>query len=156
MRERIVLALALAAAALPAAAQTNVGVSVSVNQPGLYGRVDIGHVPTPPVVVYEQPVVIQPARVMPQPIYLHVPPGHAKNWRKHCRKYEACGQPVYFVQEQWYQTQYVPAARHRHRDRHDHGRGRGGRDRDDDHRHGRDRDHGRDHDHGRDRGRHKD
>ena len=32
-----------------------------------------------------------------QPIYLHVPPGHAKNWRKHCHKYNACGQPVYFV-----------------------------------------------------------
>lgn len=137
MRERVVVALALAAAALPAVAQTNVGVSVSVNQPGLYGRIDIGHVPVPPVVVYEQPVVIAPARVVQQPIYLHVPPGHSKNWRKHCGRYNACGQPVYFVQEQWYQTQYVPAVRHRYRDRDDdHGRGRGGRDRDDDHGHG--------------------
>src|SRR2546425_10235251 len=25
-----------------------------------------------------------------QPIYLHVPPGHAKHWRKHCHEYNAC------------------------------------------------------------------
>jgi hypothetical protein len=39
----------------------------------------------------------RPVRAPVQPIYLHVPPGHAKDWRKHCRKYDACGQPVYFV-----------------------------------------------------------
>ncbi|HEX6362359.1 MAG TPA: hypothetical protein VFZ93_05360 [Albitalea sp.] len=148
MKERIILALALGAAALPASAGTEVGVSVSVNQPGVYGRIDIGHVPTPPVVVYEQPVVIERTRVVQQPIYLHVPPGHSKNWRKHCRRYDACGRPVYFVQEQWYQTQYVPAARHRHRDRDDHGhRGRGRDDHDRDHDH--DRGHGRGHGHGK-------
>lgn len=96
---------------------TDVGVSVHVNQPGLYGRIDIGQVPAPPVVVYPQPVVIAPTpvAVQQQPIYLHVPPGHAKNWAKHCGKYNACGQRVYFVQEQWYQQQYVPAQR-RHGD----------------------------------------
>ena len=41
-------------------------------------------------------------RVLPPPalfplMYLHVPQGHAKNWCKYCRKYNACGQPVYFV-----------------------------------------------------------
>ena len=42
-------------------------------------------------------MVVQPvAGVVVQPIYLHVPPGHAKNWRKHCAHYNACGQPVYF------------------------------------------------------------
>ena len=122
--KRICLALVFAAAAVPVWAQ-DVGVSVSVNQPGLYGRIDIGHVPTPPVVVYQQPVIIAPTpvAVYQQPIYLHVPPGHAKDWGKHCYRYNACGQPVYFVQEQWYQQQYVPARRG---DRDD-------RDRDDDH-----------------------
>lgn len=88
----------------------DVGVSVSVAQPGLYGRVDIGNVP-PPVLVYPQPVVIRPAPVamVQSPIYLHVPPGHAKNWAKHCYRYNACGQPVYFVQEGWYQQVYLPA-----------------------------------------------
>ena len=56
---------------------------------------------------------------MRQPIYLHVPPGHAKDWRKHCRKSNACGQPVYFVQEDWYNNVYVP----RYRDRERHGQG---------------------------------
>lgn len=103
---------------------TDVGVSVQVNQPGLYGRIDIGQVPAaPPVVVYPQPVVIAPTpvAVQQQPIYLHVPPGHAKNWAKHCGKYNACGQPVYFVQEQWYQQQYVPAQRYRGDDDRKHG-----------------------------------
>jgi len=42
--KRICLSLALAAMAVPSFA-TDVGVSVSVNQPGLYGRIDIGAVP---------------------------------------------------------------------------------------------------------------
>jgi hypothetical protein len=67
-------------------------------QPGVYGRIDIGNAPPPPL-IYAQPVIIQrPAVfVQQQPMYLHVPPGHAKKWSKHCGKYNACGQPVYFV-----------------------------------------------------------
>jgi hypothetical protein len=32
------------------------------------------------------------------------------NWRKHCRKYNACGVPVYFVRHDWYErnVRYVP------------------------------------------------
>jgi hypothetical protein len=132
--KRILLAAAAAAICIPAFAQTNVGVSVSVNQPGVYGRIDIGNVPTPPVLVYRQPVIIAPPQqvvVQQQPVYLHVPPGHAKNWRKHCGKYNACGQPVYFVQENWYQQQYVPAQhqhdddKHDKHDKHDKGHGKG-------------------------------
>jgi hypothetical protein len=133
--KRVLLAVTMAAACLPALAQTNVGVSVQVGQPGFYGRIDIGNVPTPPVVVYQQPVVIAPTpvAVYQRPIYLHVPPGHAKNWGRHCARYNACGQPVYFVQEQWYQQKYVPVARRgdrghdhdRHDDRRDHHGGNG-------------------------------
>jgi len=129
MKQRLILALGLIAASLPAFSQTNVGVSVAVSQPGVYGRIDIGNVPQPPAVVYAQPVIIAPPQhvvVQPQPIYLYVPPGHQKHWAKHCAQYNACGQPVYFVQEQWYQTQYVPAMqRARDRDDDDHGHGKG-------------------------------
>jgi hypothetical protein len=57
---------------------------------------------------------------------LRVPPGHAKHWSKHCHKYGACGQPVYFVEESWYNDVYAPYYRE-HRDRRDkdHERGNG-------------------------------
>jgi uncharacterized protein YcfJ len=87
---------------------SEVGVSVNVAQPGFYGRVEIGNLPAPQL-VYAQPIVVEPppGRVSSPPIYLHVPHGHAKNWYKHCARYNACGQPVYFVQENWYNNVYV-------------------------------------------------
>ena len=99
--------IALLAAALPSlAADVDVRVIVSGDvRPGIYGRVDLGGAPPPPV-VYANPVVIvrEPPRPVPvQPIYLHVPPGHAKHWSKHCRKYNACGVPVYFVKSEEYE-----------------------------------------------------
>ena len=105
--KRFLCTMAVITMSAPALA-TNVGVSVSAGQPGFYGRIDIGNLP-PPRLVYAEPIVIQhvPAGVVRQPIYLHVPPGHAKNWRKHCARYNACGQPVYFVQETWYNDVYV-------------------------------------------------
>ena len=93
----------------------DVGVSASVGQPGFYGRIDIGNFPQPRL-VFPEPVVIRPVPVgvVYEPVYLHVPPGHAKKWRKHCRKYNACGQPVYFVQDSWYNNVYVPEYRDMH------------------------------------------
>ena len=65
-------------------ARTDVGVSVSVNQPGVYGRIDIGNQP-PPAVIYAEPVIIAPRPAYQvRPIYMHVPPGHHKNWRRYC------------------------------------------------------------------------
>ena len=96
-------ALSLAFAALASQAQTDVNVSIGgVIQPGVYGRVEIGTRPPPPV-YYPQPVVIvkQPVTVVQEPIYMHVPPGHARKWRKHCHKYNACNQPVYFVKNEY-------------------------------------------------------
>jgi hypothetical protein len=122
---RLLLTILLTATSAPAFA-ADVGVSVSVSEPGFYGRIDIGSFPQPQV-VYAEPVVIYQPHVgvpMPRPIYLRVPPGHAKDWRKHCRKYNACGQPVYFVQETWYRDVYAPRYRERERqhekDRHGH------------------------------------
>lgn len=99
--QKISIALALAAGVWSAQAQPNVNVSVDgVIRPGVYGRVVIGTGSPPPQVIYPQPVIIaQPAVVVQQaPIYLHVPHGHSKKWHKHCHKYGACNQPVYFVQ----------------------------------------------------------
>ncbi len=107
-------ALAALATVAPAAHATDIGVSVEVGQPGFYGRIDIGSAPRP-VLVYPEPIIVQPApiAVVRQPIYLRVPPGHAKNWAKHCGRYSACGQPVYFVQDHWYEEVYVPRYRQR-------------------------------------------
>lgn len=112
----IAAALAVAAAAVPALA-ADVGVSISIGQPGFYGRIDIGDYPQPRL-IYREPRVIQRVAVR-EPIYLHVPPGHAKNWRKHCRQYDACGERVYFVQGDWYNQVYVPRYQERHHDRRD-------------------------------------
>jgi len=121
LRRTLILMPLLATAAL-AQASTNVGVSVSVNQPGVYGRIDIGNMPPPPV-IYTQPVVIERRSVREAPIYMRVPPGHERNWAKHCRAYNACGRPVYFVRDE------PRGERHDHGDDHDHdrheGKGRG-------------------------------
>jgi uncharacterized protein YcfJ len=108
---RLVTAVAAMLIAAPAFAG-DVGVSVSVGQPGFYGRIDIGGLP-PPRLVYSQPIVVTPAPrgVVVEPLYLRVPPGHAKHWRKHCMQYDACGRPVYFVTDRWYNDVYVPRYR---------------------------------------------
>lgn len=113
--------LALAAAASFAAQAADVGVSVQISQPGVYGRIDIGRFPQP-VVVAPQPVVIQPMVVAQpvQPVYMWVPPGHQKNWRKHCSRYGACGVPVYFVQDQWYHQHVAPQGKHHGKGKHKH------------------------------------
>jgi hypothetical protein len=97
---------------MPASA-ADVGVSVTVGQPGFYGRIDIGDFPRP-VLVYPEPIIVRPIGVAYEPIYLHVPPGHAKKWRSYCGQYNACGRPVYFVQDHWYNDVYVPEYHKRH------------------------------------------
>ena len=105
------------AALMGSALATDVGVSVTVGQPGFYGRINLGNMPQPQL-IYASPVIIQqvPVGVVRQPIYLRVPPGHEKKWSKHCRKYNACGQPVYFVQQDWYTNVYAPGYRGKHDD----------------------------------------
>ncbi len=110
--KRFLLAAALIAAAASAVA-ADVAVSVSIGQPGFYGRIDIGDYPQPRV-LYRQPIIVEQITVERSPIYLHVPPGHAKNWKKHCREYNACGERVYFVQDSWYDREYVPRYQERH------------------------------------------
>ena len=114
--KRFLIAAALAAAAAPALA-ANVGVSI-IGQPGYYGRIDLDGFPQPQV-IYAEPMIIRPApvAVKREPVYVRVPPAHAKNWRKYCPKYSACGQPVYFVQDRWYNDVYAPQYRDKHADK---------------------------------------
>jgi hypothetical protein len=97
--------------------------------PGVYGQVRLGNDPPPPL-VYAQPMLIEPQASAQAPVYLHVPPEHAKNWRKHCHEYHACNRQVYFVRS----AEYAAAGDHwDHAHEQDHGRGHdrhGDRDRD--------------------------
>lgn len=111
MNLRPLVATALAALALPAfAANVDVGVSVQISQPGVYGRIDIGQFPRPQVIV-AQPVYVERPRYVvaqPEPVYMWVPPGHRKNWSRYCREYRACGAPVVFVRDDWYDSHVRP------------------------------------------------
>lgn len=139
MKHFLIAAAVVAVTASTPAFASDVAVSVSVGQPGFYGRLDIGGFP-PPQVIYRQPVVVERVVVERQPVYLRVPPGHAKHWSKHCHAYQACGERVYFVRDDWYNREYAPRYRERYRDHRE--------DRRDDDRH-----EGHGHGHGRDRDR---
>ncbi len=153
--KKLLIGAALVAASASALAQN---VSIAVGQPGFFGRIDIGD--TRPVLVSPRPVVINAPRYAVQPVYLRVPPYQRARWGRYCGAYNACGMPVYFVTDDWYERVYVPRYREVHRygppprewrgdrdewrgDRgHDNGRGHayGRRGKDDD-----DRDHDRGH-----------
>jgi hypothetical protein len=88
----------------------------SLIQPGFYGRVDIGN-GSPPPVVYAEPVIVSSSAAATHldPIYLHVPPGHAKDWVNHCSKYKACNRPVYFVRSgEYLRDEYYSHQDHAH------------------------------------------
>src|ERR1700676_829663 len=131
-------AVTLAGAGVGRAGDLGINVILSGQvAPGVYGQVQLGNAAPPPV-VYAQPMLIEPqqyAYAPPPPVYLHVPPGHAKNWRKHCREYNACNRPVFFIRSAEYEPDY--ARRHYGHDEHEHGHEHG-HDRDDDHGHGHD------------------
>lgn len=130
----IAAALAAATASLAAPALAGeLGVTVNYGEPGFYGRLDIGDFPQPQV-IYRQPVLIERGAVERPPVYLRVPPGHAKNWRKHCGKYGACGERVYFVKDDWYNREYVPRYQERQQGRPDDRREERREERRDDHR----------------------
>ncbi|MCV2370882.1 hypothetical protein [Roseateles oligotrophus] len=121
-----VVGLLIAASAKAA----DIGVSINIGQPGFYGHIDIGNAPQPRL-IYAKPIMIEHSRQYVAPVYLRVSPGHEKDWRKHCKHYNACGQNVYFVRDDWYQNEYVPHYQSRgesgrgERDREEHGNGNG-------------------------------
>ncbi len=109
--------LACAATGAPAfAGGIDFGVVISGEiAPGVYGRVDLTNRPAPPPVVYAQPVMIEPPPpdVVIEPLYLHVPPDHARHWREHCFEYYACNRPVFFVRS----AEYAPGYHRGHPER---------------------------------------
>lgn len=81
-------------------------VSASMGQPGFFGQLNIDGYP-PPQVRYRQPIAIGRVAINRQPIYLHVPTSHSKQWKKYCRNYNACDERVLFVRSNWYNREYV-------------------------------------------------
>ena len=127
--KRIFLLL-LTSLAFTQAQAADVGVSVNVGEPGFYGQINIGDFAPHPQIIYRQPVIIQaiPVQERPEPVYLHVPPGQAKKWANYCGRYDACGRPVYFVRDSWYNDVYVP----KYKEHREHGGGHGNEGQDND------------------------
>ena len=118
MKTKLAAAFSMLAAVSMAQA-ADIGVSIAVSQPGVYGRIDIGRFPQPAVVV-TRPVIITPPPAIgfpPQPVFMWVPPGHRKKWDRHCARYNACGVPVYFVRDDWYEQNVRHAGQGRRGDR---------------------------------------
>ncbi|MCY7318671.1 MAG: hypothetical protein LH617_08065, partial [Ramlibacter sp.] len=87
----VMVALTLVAACCQAqAAYTNTTAGGPL-RPGVYGRIEIGRSPPPPL-IYPQPVIA--TRTVPptqaKPVYLYVPSGQVRRWAKHCGRHRAC------------------------------------------------------------------
>lgn len=102
-RTRTCFLPALAVAAAGAAAQAgpdwkNVTTGAAL-KPGVYGRISVRPGVEPPPVIYERPVRANGEIGVAQarPIYLYVPPGQVRKWKKHCARWSACDKPVLFV-----------------------------------------------------------
>jgi hypothetical protein len=80
--------------------------------PGVYGQVQFGNASPPPVVLAQPTIIERQPNVVMQPIYLHVPPDHQRNWARHCHEYHACNRPVYFVKSREYEPGYRQEMRH--------------------------------------------
>jgi hypothetical protein len=114
--KKFLISLALFAAPLLAVA----GISITIGEPDYYGVINIGNMR--PQLLYPEPIIIQRGSANYAPLYLRVPPGHAKHWSKHCAEYNACGRQVYFVSDSWYQNDFAPQYREKHGNR---GQGKG-------------------------------
>lgn len=108
----ITVSCAGAAASVPVQAQINF--SLRVGEPDYYGRINVNGYPRP-YVYNQRAILVRPQAWgrQAQPVYLRVPPGHARNWSKDCHRYNACTVPVYFVQDEWYRDVLVPRYRYR-------------------------------------------
>lgn len=148
--KQLLMAAAIVAAGVTAvttpAFAADVSGSISIGEPGFYGRIDLGGYPQPEV-IYRQPMMVERVENDRPPVYLRVPPGHARHWRQHCGEYNACGERVMFVRDNWYNREYAPRYREQHRDHgNDHHDGNNHGDHGNDH-HGDNGDHGHGHDH---------
>lgn len=114
----VIMALGFAANATHA---NDIGINVVLEgevKPGVYGRVELGRNSHPDLVYAEPRVIVveKDHHHHDEPVYLHVPPGHAKNWGKHCHHYHACSRPVYFVMSDEYREKPKPKRHHHHKE----------------------------------------
>lgn len=98
--KKIVLALASVLAIATATAQS--GNVVPQHRSVAYGVVEMDH--PEPRVLNSHPVIVHRNRGNrhADPIFVYVPAHHRRNWTRFCGRYEACRQPVYFLNEVWY------------------------------------------------------
>lgn len=111
--KKLLAALAITSAAFTSTAFADVGVSIRIGEPGFYGQLDIGGYDRPRF-INARPILVRQRYRNPAPLYLRVPPGHQRNWSKHCARYDACYRPVYFVRDEWYRDVYSPRYRREH------------------------------------------
>lgn len=106
------------------------GISINIGEPDYYGQLQIGN--ERPQLLFADPIIIHRGPGRYPPLYLRVPDYQARNWAAYCYRYNACGRPVYFVNDYWYRNTYAPRYRHHHHrdyhrdydrryDRHDNG-----------------------------------
>jgi hypothetical protein len=75
--------------------------------PGVYGIVDVGDGPQPPLLKPEPVTVVRTLRHKAlDAVYVHVPPAQAMSWGRYCYRYRACHRPVYFVTSREYGPDY--------------------------------------------------
>jgi hypothetical protein len=92
---------ALAATSLVSHAQAGNWRNVTAGgplRPGIYGRIEVrGAVPPP--VIYHRPVMASHLLLPPdaKPVYLYVPPGQVRKWKRNCARWKACDEAVLFV-----------------------------------------------------------
>jgi hypothetical protein len=130
--KRFLIAAAVTVASIAVGTTTvlaaDVGLSINIGQPGFYGQLDPRGYPQPRV-IYRQPKSINRVPISQPPVYMRVPPSHAKNWGKHCKKYNACGERVLFVQDKWYKRDYAPRYQEQNGNRGNNNNGNGGHNR---------------------------
>lgn len=104
---KVLVATLLGAGVAQAALATSV--SIPVHQPGVWGRVTLGDPVPQRAWVAPQPVIVVPApvAVVRAPIYIYVPVEHSNNWARYCGRYQACSQPVIFVQDGWVRERHA-------------------------------------------------
>lgn len=83
MKKMAAMAVFLICSLGTSAANAGAGVSIDIGQPGFYGRLDIGNYPHPQV-ISPRPIIVRPGYGRHEPIYLRVPPGHVKHWKRYC------------------------------------------------------------------------
>ena len=86
---------------------------MSIGEPGFYGQIDVGNAGRPRL-INSNPTVLERRYSTQAPVYLRVPPGQTRNWKRYCARYDACTRPVYFVRDDWYRDVYAPHYRNEH------------------------------------------